>query len=373
MKVNILHLNAGNETGGGMYHITYLLEQLTKDRVFNVTLGLFEKRDLYTLANEKNIKTVYFPNRAKYSPFLLNHLRQFIRKEEISIIHTHGPRANAYINAIRKKTPFHWITTVHSDPKFDFKEKGLLGRLMYKIHINAIKNADHIITVCDAFRPTLRREAVDDEKVTTILNGLTFAKKEAKACRSKFGFCDEVFLCVQVARLEPVKGHHITLHAFAKLKEKVKNSHLLIIGDGSLKKELQELAKQLKIENNVTFYGERRDVEHFYDIADVTLLSSLSEGFPLVLLESARAKTPIISTDVGGVHNLILDKHLGWRIEPNCATQMLTALIDAYTSKKNNKLHTIGKNLYKHASDKFSVEKFAKNVYNIYLGIDFNN
>lgn len=369
--MKILHLNAGNETGGGMYHIIHLLEQLTKDGIVDVTLGLFEKKELYNLAKKKNIKTVYFPNKTKFSLPLLNRMAKYIHRENISIVHTHGPRANVYVNAIKNRVPFYWITTVHSDPQFDFKEKGLYGKFLYQLHINAIKNSDKVITVCDAFQPSLTNALVEKEKITTILNGLSFSEqREPKLNRKKLGFCDDDFLFLQVARLERVKGHHIALKAFAKLKKYIKNCQLLFVGNGSLKNELNQLAHKLNINDNVVFFGEQQNVNTFYHLADVTLLSSLSEGFPLVLLESARAKTPIISTDVGGVNKLIVNNDVGWRVRPNCSEQLSSAMREAYEFKRSGKLQSVGENLYKHASRQFSLENFANNVYNIYLDID---
>lgn len=369
--MKILHLNAGNETGGGMYHIVHLLEQLTKDDIVDVTLGVFEKKELYQLAKKKRIKTVYFPNRFKFSMPLLNRLIKYIQQENISIVHTHGPRANVYINAIRNKVPFYWITTVHSDPEFDFKEKGLYGKFLYRLHINAIKNSDKIITVCDAFKPSLTNAFIEAEKITTILNGLNFNEQhKLPISRDKLGLSNDAFLLLQVARLERVKGHHIALKALAKLKKHIKNCHLLFIGHGSLKKELAQLAKKLNVYENVTFLGEQQHVNTFYSLADITLLSSLSEGFPLVLLESARAKTPIISTDVGGVSNLIVDDHVGWKVKPNCANRLAEAMQEAYEYKCDGKLRLVGKNLYNYASKRFSLENLADNVYNIYLDID---
>lgn len=369
--MKVLHLNAGNETGGGMYHIIHLLEQLTRESVVDVTLGVFEKKELYHMAQKRKIKTVYFPNKIKFSLPLINRIARFIKEENITIVHTHGPRANVYINMIREKIPFYWITTVHSDPGFDFKDKGIYGKMLYRLHINAIKNAHKIITVCDAFKPSLESEFVNQEKITTILNGLNFNEQfDQQFNREKLGFNREDFLLLQVARLERVKGHHIALQAFSRLKRHIKNCHLLFVGGGSLQEELYQQSKLLNIDKQVTFLGEKRNIDDYYQIADITLLSSLSEGFPLVLLESARAKTPIISTDVGGVSQLIINDDVGWKVEPNCEKQLSKAMKEAYKFKQKGKLHVIGNNLYEHASKRFSVENFANNVYNIYLDVD---
>src|SRR5690625_4928448 len=140
----VLHLNAGNETGGGMHHILDLLQQFNHDRF---TLGVLEEGEMLHRARRLGIHTVSFANHAKFSFPLLRHISQYITQNNISIVHTHGPRANVYVNILRRMAKFHWVVTIHSDPKQDFMSKGIYGNLLSNIHLRAIKNADKIITI----------------------------------------------------------------------------------------------------------------------------------------------------------------------------------------------------------------------------------
>src|SRR5699024_12265542 len=139
---------------------------------------------------------------------------------------------------------------------------------------------------------------VEDQKIVTALNGIDFRKKTDKSyVKGDYGFSEKDFLFLMVARLEPVKGHHIAIKAIAEVVKQRENGHLLLLGDGSLQGELKTLVRKLGIEAHVHFLGHRDDAECFYLMARMTMLTSFSESFPLLLLESARANTSEISAD----------------------------------------------------------------------------
>lgn len=365
--MRILHLNAGNETGGGMYHILSLLKKLNRD---DIILGVFEEGELLKRANEAGIQTVYFSNNTRLSLPLLNKIAAYIKEKNISIVHTHGPRANVYMTIIKRMASFKWIVTVHSNPMLDFLGKGLYGSFLSKLHVSAVKNADKVIAISDPFRRNLIDAGVNDSKIVTALNGIDFQEKcEGRLSRQDFGIGEAEMLFLKVARLDPVKGHDIALEAFSKIIKRRRNCHLMLVGDGEIKERLKSLTKSLNIVDNVHFLGYRNDVDLLYKLADVTMLTSLSESFPLVLLESAKAKTPVISTDVGGVRELIADLSLGWCIKPKNVSELVNSMEQAIFFKKKGMLTHMGEKLHKHASTKFSLEIFADNIYNVYQSV----
>ncbi|MBM7600150.1 glycosyltransferase involved in cell wall biosynthesis [Virgibacillus halotolerans] len=368
--MKILHLNAGNETGGGMHHILALLQQLDRKQF---VLGVLEKGELMERAEAAGIQTVHFANNMKMSVPLISKIRNYIKQEKINFVHTHGPRANVYANILRRIVPFQWIVTIHSNPLLDFMGKGMYGNFLCKLNVGAIKHADKLIAISEPFRTCLQDAGVSDGKIITALNGIDFHKNTEKAyTKAEFGFAEGDFVFLMVARLERVKGHPVAFEAFAKLMTKQPNCQLVLLGEGSLKEELQRLAVQLGIGDHVHFMGHRHDVDCFYQLADITLLTSVSESFPLVLLESARAETPVIATDVGGVSELILNQSVGWKVDVGNVSEIAAAMEDALLLYKRGMLSLIGKKLQAHASIKFTVENFAENVYNVYLSMKDN-
>jgi glycosyltransferase involved in cell wall biosynthesis len=111
-----------------------------------------------------------------------------------------------------------------------------------------------------------------------------------------------------VGRLTEVKNHELFLNAIRLLKDSHEaSSHVrfVVVGDGALRRPLQQKVESLGLEANVTFAGNRRDPENFYPALDIVALTSLNEGTPLTLIEAMANARPVIATGVGGVVDLL--------------------------------------------------------------------
>jgi L-malate glycosyltransferase len=365
--MKILHLNAGNENGGGMFHILSLLKNLNRSEF---VLGVFEKGEMLERAKELDIQVELFAQKKKLDLSLLKQIEEYIRLNNIDMIHTHGPRANFYGALLKKKIKVPWIVTVHSDPRDDFMGKGWKGRLYTTINMKVLAYADHCLAISDRFKKILMGLNIPEDKISVILNGIDFhLKPERIYNRKDFGLSKNDFVIIMIARLEAVKGHKIALEALASSLENNKNIQLLLAGDGAEQKKLKEIAVQKGIADNVHFLGHRNDIKELFSIADISMLSSFSESFPLVLLEAARARLPVITTDVGGVRNLVLDSTYGWVVPVGNSSKLAEAIEEAIFFKRIGELRPIGNHLNIHAKNNFSVEQFAENIYNKYLGV----
>lgn len=393
--MKVLHLNAGNETGGGMFHILRVMGEFVRAGDVKVVLGVLEQGELLRRADALGIKTIYFGGEWRLNVLALFRIIRFIRREQITHVHTHGPRASVYMRLIRPFVNVCWVVTVHSDPFMDFKGQGARGHLFTSMHVGALQRARKVISVCDAFRPQLTKAGIID--VTTIRNGIDFSNRrkqflfeqadelaidmrelgsdflgESRAdLRARDGFREKDFLLLSVARLEAVKGHETLLKAFAKFMEQTSQcAYLLLVGSGSLREVLGELAKVLGIADRVKFYGEQSDVQQFYQMADVCVLASVSESFPYVLLESAREGTAVIATDVGDVGRLITGPEYGFKVKPADVSELADAMGQAFRGREG--LKKIGNNLQKVAQTQFSLAKCVEEVYNVYVSDKVN-
>lgn len=104
------------------------------------------------------------------------------------------------------------------------------------------------------------------------------------------------------------------------------NTHLLIVGDGVDKHHLIDLAKSLGLQEDVTFAGYVIDARMYMQAFDLFLLSSVKEGLPYTIIEAGFAKVPVISTDVGGITELIENLRTGFLIRPKKAQEIKNAL-----------------------------------------------
>ncbi len=115
--------------------------------------------------------------------------------------------------------------------------------------------------------------------------------------RNELKLSDRTLIVGSVARFEPQKNHLFLLDVFKSLNDKFGDSKLLLVGDGSLKKEIKEKCKRLKIENKVVFMGIRNDVPDILQAMDVFVFPSLFEGLPVSVIEAQTAGLPCIISD----------------------------------------------------------------------------
>lgn len=364
--MKVLHLNAGNETGGGMVHILSLLNQLNREEFY---LGLLEKGTFEVKAKELGINTLIFEQSSRYDFRILSKIIQFIKQEKIDILHTHGARANLYGYFIKILTNVTWVTTIHSDPSNDFLGRGIIGKIFTKMNMLVLKKPDHFFAISDRFASMMTQYGVNSNKITTILNGIDFHKKTVKKIsREDLKLFQTDFVILMVARFDPVKRHELAIAAFEKVIKSYSNAKMLFVGDGPTKGEAEALVNNLGLNQNVIFLGHQEKVTPYYQNADVTLLTSRTESFPLVLLESSREKTPVITTDVGGVQIMIPDRTYSTILENDTVEDITNGLIEMIELKNNGKLDEVGEKFYQFTSQNFSIEAFADSVYKGYKG-----
>ncbi|HEY5883705.1 MAG TPA: glycosyltransferase [Pyrinomonadaceae bacterium] len=127
--------------------------------------------------------------------------------------------------------------------------------------------------------------------------------------RQQLNLAPEDILVGIVGRLTEVKNHKLFLNSISAFKKKFSSGFqkvlFVVVGDGSLRQELEQQAAALGLRDDVVFLGSRRDMENIYPAFDIAALTSLNEGTPLTLIEAMANARPVVSTLVGGVVDLL--------------------------------------------------------------------
>jgi glycosyltransferase involved in cell wall biosynthesis len=367
--MKVLHVISGGETGGSRKHVTTLLEKFPSQ---SVCLLVFQEGPLAQEAREKGIRVEMLKQSSRYDLRVLKKLKHFINQEGFAIVHSHGPRANLFLSLIKHSINALWVTTIHSDPKLDFVKGGLKGRIFTKLNLFAIKKIDFFFAVTDVFKQNLISLGIPGEKIQTIYNGIDFTPplEPNTRIRNELNLTDQDFVMTMVARLHPIKGHDTVFKAIKSLNHP--HLKLLLVGDGPMKEEIESMLDQLKLKNQVRMLGFRKDIEQIYSSSDLALLASHSESFPLALLEAANQKVPIISTDVGGVRELLPTKEFGWVVPVQDSESYAQAIQEAYSLHINHKLKEKGERLYEHAQKNFSLDQLAVSIWKTYEKLSKN-
>ena len=239
-------------------------------------------------------------------------LRKAVRRYGIDLLHAH------------QYTPFFYAAVSRrfgSYPPIVFTEHGRHYpdvRSGKRVMVNPwlLKDEDRVTAV----GKFVRRALIDNEGITeqrtgkaveVIYNGIdpdTFVAGDKGEAKRRLGINERELVVMQVARFHPVKDHETAIRAFAKavgdepevLGKQTHNARLVLVGDGGLREEMEDLVKELGIGQKVMFTGVRDDVHKILPAADVFMLSSLSEGVSVTLLEAMSASIPIAATNVGG-------------------------------------------------------------------------
>jgi len=164
-----------------------------------------------------------------------------------------------------------------------------------------------------------------DNKVKLILNGVD--TEQFKSVENKV--IDQAFVKLGIiGRLDPVKDHKTLFNAVQYLKQKNKNVKLYVIGDGPERNNLADYVHQMHLEDDIVFLGAKKDIAKQLEQLDVFILSSIAEGIPVTLIEAMSCALPTVTTDVGGIPEVVQNNKTGLLVPPKQAEQMADALLN---------------------------------------------
>ncbi len=159
-----------------------------------------------------------------------------------------------------------------------------------------------------------------------------------------------------IGSFEPRKGHPFLFEALEELvKSSLPNAHLMMVGDGPDETMLKERVKTLGLEQNVSFFPFTDEPNYIFERLDLTVLPSLNkEGLPNVLLESMSMGVPVVSSNIGGVSEIVIDGETGYMVEPGNKSALADAIKNVWANQNNYQEMKI--KAHKLITDKFNKE-----------------
>jgi L-malate glycosyltransferase len=248
------------------------------------------------------------------------------------------------------------ILSLHGGDIYDPSKKSSPHRHWYwRIIVRFILNNSDIL-VCQSSNTEKNTIKYFQPKKKIHIIPLPYEKfKFKKVSREKLGMSKNNFYLISVGRLVERKGYKYLIRALSLLPKKI---HLNLIGDGPLENQLKNLAKKLKVEERVNFLGFIPEEKKFQYLAnsDLYILSSLHEGFGIVLQEAMQVGLPIVATNNGGQVDLIKDGVNGSMVKPRNPFALKEKIFLFY---KNDKLRKIVSKNNLSIINKFSLKKIA--------------
>lgn len=350
-KNNILHISRTMDIGGAE-RIVYQLSSDLKDEFDSVhvasTGGLWESELATQGIQHHKILDIDSKNPLTVLKLLYS-IRQIIKNNEITIVHTHHRMAAFYIRLLKVfNSKLTHVYTAHNV----FKDKLSLYRF-------ALKNAKSI-AVGEAVNKNLKEDVgITDSRV--IYNGVVL--KETDEQVDEIISYDGIKLgCI--ARLSEQKGLTYLLDAMSLLT--VKDIRLFIVGDGELRDELENKVKELNLQDSVIFLGYRKDIVECINSFDFLVSSSLFEGLALNVIEAFMNGKTMVVSDIPGINEVVTSEN--GILVPAKDSAALASAIDKLATDATLR-QELASQAKKDYENKFSYPMFLENYRALYREI----
>lgn len=367
--------------GGPTYNATFLTKFISEDYETLLIGGLPEKdeSDSLHIPEEYGIEPLLIPEMKRLPNFRSDReayrkIKQLIQEFQPDIVHTHAAKAGALGRKAAKACGVPVIVhTFHGHVFHSYF--GRVKTWMYrKIERRLAKFSTGIIAISPIQKEELSvtHRICKSEKIKVIPLGFDLLKfqenlSEKRAeTRLKWKLDESEVAVAIVGRLAPIKNHQLFLNVIELLAEKGMKARYFIVGDGQEKTAIEQEAK--KLENQ---YGLKieltswiKDIATFNAGMDIICLCSDNEGTPVSLIEAQATGIPVISTDVGGVKDILLEGETGFivpRKDPEAFAEKLELLIENKEIRQK-----MSQNGWNFVRDQFHYTTLVKNMENYY-------
>jgi len=330
------------------------------------------------IAKSYDINYVDLVDRKMLDWSCIRQMKQLIRKEKIELLHTHDDKTMLYGFILKHLVPgLRIMYTCHSHS--EYAKESFENSIDYKKFIlrkNCLlwlmrRHTPPILTISENTRQRLIRGGLSPENVAVLYNGIDidhWRRSQAQPIlRKELNLADNDFLVGTVARIAYDKDFPTFYEVARRVKARMPNVKFVIVGDGcgdELDQAKMDVATR-GLEHVVYFTGHRTDLLDIYSSFDLFLMTSLTEGLPNTVLEAMAMEVPVVSTEVGGVPELIVSQENGLL----CPVGDAEALADAVSTllqqpqRRQEMVHKSRKRI----EEKFNFSRRVRLLEDIYL------
>ena len=368
-NIKILHII----DSGGLYGAEIMLLHLAAEQIKQghqpVIASIGEKhiseKPLEKEARKRGIAVQKFRMTPGPNPFGAMQLLQFARNEKFDLLHSHGYKGNILLGFIpRKIRRLPLLTTVHGWTSV----AGLTKMRVYEaLDAVALRLVDGVVLVNGAMLANPKIKGVQKRKLHVIPNGIpnSFSPEHGVSNDnldpSIVSFCKSKTTIGSIGRLSTEKGYRYLIQALAALVAEGVDCQLVIIGEGYERPRLERLISDLKLHGRVLMPGYREQAGQYIPHFSVFVMSSLTEGLPITLLEAMQSKVPVLATNVGGIPEVLENGRAGLLVQPRDVNGLATAM------KQMNDAPALAEHLVSNAYERISTEYHSINMAEQYL------
>jgi len=327
----ILHLIGSSFYGGPEKQILEHLTRLSKNYsgcVASFLEGNETNNEFLDKAAEMNIENFNIKTSGPFDITAFKELFTLIKNQKIDILCAHGYKSVVMGNLLAKicKIP---VIAFSRGYTTENKKVAFYEWLEQK----ALQSVNGVVCVSHGQRKKLDKLKVKYKKCWTVHNSVSIDETEFDYEKNRIDVCNEFnipkekVILATAGRLSPEKGHKYLLDSINLLGNEADNCVFIICGEGMCMDQLKEQANTLNIMDKCIFAGFRRDIPRIFKAMDIMILPSLTEGLPNVILEAFAYGKPVISTNVGGVPEILEDGKSGYLTESESGNALADAII----------------------------------------------
>jgi len=229
---------------------------------------------------------------------------EFVKKHDIKMIQTHDAQTRRVGFAVKLLTGVLHITSMHGWIQNTLKQK--IGTWLDK---RFIRTAKKVIVVSHKMRDLAKNIGIENGKIVTLRNGVLLddypLDYQSEKITKEYLLPQNKVIIGIIGRLSEEKGQVDFVRIAGKVLSQRDNCHFIVVGDGPLTNEVQSEVDRLRVREHFTFTGHRTDMLDIYSAIDILAITSYTEGLPNVLLEAFALSKAVVSTDVGGVSEVL--------------------------------------------------------------------
>ena len=320
-SLRILHINPEMSWGGGEHQLHSLMSAL-KQRGHVQTLVCQPGSLLSTRFAQEGTPIERIRMRNELSIVGITHLRRIFRKGPFDVVHFHTARAHM-LGA---------MATWSSEPPIRIATRRMEhrtgGRLKALILYNRL--TDTTVAISQAVRQALLQAGTRHHKVRIIPDGVDislFENNDPQPWRQRLGIEQKAPVVGFIGSLIRKKGIEFLLRAGPPILEQHPSCRFLVVGEGPLQTDLEQLVTNLGMTGSVIFTGRQTDIPGILAAMDVFVLPSLQEGLGVSALEAMAAGRPIVASRVGGLPESVLQEETGFLVKPEDADELAGSLL----------------------------------------------
>jgi glycosyltransferase involved in cell wall biosynthesis len=336
-----------------------------------VSVAVFQRAgqpDLFLQTARQSSLPVYpIPEKGRFDRAVVDALFALGKQLQPDLLQSHAVKSHFLVRKSGLNTLAPWIAFHHG-----YTWPDLRARLYNQLDRWSLRTAAQVLTVSRPFQEELIRQGVRDNRIEIIHNAIdpqwgrsAREPQTAAALRARLGIDPARKVILIVGRLSREKDHISLLRAVSQLREL--NPYLLIVGEGPERAPIEVAVRELQLDGAVNLTGQVPSAEPYYGIADIAVLSSLSEGSPNALLEAMAAGVPVVATAVGGVPEIATHRDSALLIQPRDPQALSDSIRELLTSRALAEALT--QKAYEAVLTRHTPESRVRRLTSIYAGL----